>query len=77
MNFYLSSIYRSFINPAKAFCRFISDMIIKKNKNVIVIGLTCCFERNFEKSRQYKIKRYEDLRNDCIIENTNLTEKIV
>ena len=48
-----------------------------KNKNVIVIELTCCFETNFEKSRQYKTKRYEDVRNDCIIENTSLTKNYV
>ena len=74
MNFYLSQLreigYSIYIvieelsNPTKVFRQFIPDMVLMKNKNVIVIELTSCIEINFEKSRQYKIKCYENLRND-------------
>ena len=69
INFYLSQlreisypifiVIEEFSNPTKVFRQFIPDMVLVKNKNVIVIEFTGCIEINFEKSRQYIIKCYE------------------
>ena len=52
-------VIKEFSNPTKVFRQFNPDMVLVKNKNVIVIELTVCIEINFEKSRQYIIKCYE------------------
>lgn len=38
----------------------ITDMVLVKNKNVIITEFTCCLETSFKVSRQCKIKSYEN-----------------
>ena len=37
------------------------DIALKKEDEVIVIELTCCFETNLRKSNAYKKNRYKDI----------------
>ena len=37
------------------------DIALKKNDEVIIIELTCCFETNLEKSNEYKKQKYKDI----------------
>ena len=39
------------------------DIVIQENNKTTIIELTCPFETNLEKSRDYKKTRYKDLRN--------------
>ena len=38
------------------------DMVLKRDRHLIIIELTCCFETNFEKSRNFKIEKYESIK---------------
>ena len=52
-------------NPAELFNNLRPDVALLHDDELIVIELTCCFETNFTKSRQYKIDRYKHLEGDC------------
>ena len=53
-----------FKSPMQLFNRLIPDIVLAQNDKLIVIELTCCFETNFAKSRQYRINRYENIKKD-------------
>ena len=44
------------------------DIVVKINDKVIVIELTVCFDTNTEKSRLYKQNKYENLRQQLLIQ---------
>ena len=59
-------------NPGNLFNSQRPDIALKSGNNVYAIELTICFETNFEKSRNYKKTRYENLKlnlkdNKCIL----------
>ena len=45
--------------------------IVTTNGKVLLLELTVCHELNFEEARDYKEKRYRDLRKDLKINCTN------
>ena len=58
-------------NPAELFRTLRPDIVLLIADELIAIELTCCFETNFDKSRNYKKERYSDLESNC-----NLSVKI-
>ena len=44
------------------------DMVVKINNKIIAVELTVCFDTNTEKSRDYKTKRYRDLKSQLVVE---------
>lgn len=42
------------------------DIIIEERDRITVIELTCPYETNLKSSREYKLKRYENLRNELV-----------
>ena len=55
----------NFVNPAELFRSLRPDIALLKKDHLIAIELTCCFETNFSKSRNYKTDRYKNLQLDC------------
>ena len=54
-------------SPGELFRSFKPDVVLRKGSNIIAVELTCCFETNTNKSRAYKVDRYINLEEDCII----------
>ena len=44
----------------------------EKDKDIIVIELTICYEANTQKANDYKRNKYSDLRNDITLQCDNL-----
>ena len=42
------------------------DIVFVKGEEMVVVELTCCFETNTGRSRQYKQKRYKNLRSQLL-----------
>ena len=38
------------------------DFVLKRNHDIIVIELTCCFETNLVHSRNFKIEKYKNIK---------------
>ena len=53
-------------NPGSLFRSCRPDIVLLKNDMLYVIELTICFETNFIKSREYKTKRYQNLKDNLI-----------
>ena len=62
-----------FQSPNTIFESLRPDIVLCTNTIIYAIELTICFETNFVKSREYKLKRYENLRDNMIRSNKNLT----
>ena len=43
------------------------DIVIKENDSITAIELTCPFELNIIKSREYKENKYRELKNDLVV----------
>ena len=52
--------------PKAGMCRQRPDIVILERRRITIIELTCPFESNFNKSREYKVRRYNNLRNTLI-----------
>ena len=48
------------------------DIVLKKNKDKVVIEVKVCYVANTQKADDYKKKTYSDLRNDRIVDCENL-----
>ena len=47
---------------------FRADIVLIKDDTIYILELrtdTCCFETNTEKSRNFKMNKYIDIKNDC------------
>ena len=62
-------------NPGNLFSLQRPDIVLKLGNKIYCIELTVCFETNFEKSRNYKKSKYENLGNYLTNRNWSL-EKI-
>ena len=47
------------------------DIVLKNENQIIAIELTCSFENNIEKSREFKKRQYENLKNKLITPTSN------
>ena len=54
-------------NPAMCFRTMRPDVVLVDHDNMIVMELTVCFETNSIKSREYKKRRYKELKDDSLI----------
>ena len=61
----------SFPSPESLFESQRPDLVIVNGSQVYVLELTCCYEKNTTKSREYKKGRYERLRKQLLILCTN------
>ena len=52
-----------FPSPSDIFDDVRPDLILRTNDKVAVIELTCCYEQNIEKSKQYKLEKYANINN--------------
>ena len=52
-------------NPSELFRNLRPDIVLLKRDSLVSIELTCCFETNLINSRNYKIDRYCNLKEDC------------
>ncbi len=52
-------------NPIDLFHSFRLDIVMVKEDKIFILGLTCCLETHCEKSRDFKINKYEIIQNDC------------
>lgn len=50
------------------------DIALKKEDEVIIIELTCCFETNLRKSNDYKVNRYRDIDQKLRIRSLKITK---
>ena len=50
-----------FKTPTELFNRLIPDIVLVRNNKLVITELTCCFETNFGKPRQYKINSYKNI----------------
>ena len=46
--------------------RQLPDIVISENRRITIIELTCPFENNFNKSHEFKARRYNNLSNALI-----------
>ena len=65
--------YRS---PSELFKSSRPDLVIVKNNELTIIELTCCFETNIIKSRDYKIKKYCNIEKEVINRTYTIKSKI-
>ena len=56
----MDSIFRVI---AELFHSFHPDIVLVKDDTIYILELTCCFET--EKSRNFKMNKYIDIKNDC------------
>ena len=54
-------------NPRNLFKFKRPDIAIKENDSITAIELTCPFELNIIKSREYEDNRYKELKNDLVV----------
>ena len=54
-------------NPGNLFKSKRPAIIIKKNNSITTIELTCPFELNTIKSREYKENKYSEVKNDLVL----------
>ena len=47
------------------FHSFRPDIVLVKDDTIYILELTCCFETNTEKSRNFKMNKYIDIKNVC------------
>ena len=64
-------------NPSELFRNVRPDLVLKRNGKLISIELTCCFETNLAKSREYKIQKYQSIENDCYETNVSVEKLFV
>ena len=49
------------------------DIVILEKRRITIVELTCPFETNFNKSHEFKTKRYNNLRNALITPHAQFT----
>src|SRR6266496_64392 len=49
-----------FKNPEDLFTNILPDITVIHHGAAYILELTCCYERNLEKSKLYKIDKYKD-----------------
>ena len=51
--------------PNGLFNSFGPDVVLVRGSTIYILELTCCFETNSERSREFKIDKYKEIKNDC------------
>ena len=64
-------------NTFELFHRLRPDVAIVTATEVIIVELTCCFETNLQKSREYKIERYRNIGDDLIDQSKKLRKVFI
>ena len=64
-------------NTAELFHHFRPDAALIKDNEIIILELTCCFETNFKKSRDFKIEKYRNLKEDLIDQSKKLKKVFI
>ena len=77
LGFELFADLDGFKNPAELFNSSRPDIAMKIGNELYVIELTSCYETNFTKSRDYKIKRYSKLTDNLNDKNLNLRKMFI
>jgi len=54
-----------FKNPEELFTNILPDITVLHNNKAYILELTCCYERNLESSRLYKVEKYKDPASSC------------
>ncbi len=54
-----------FKNPEDLFTNILPDITVIHHGAAFILELTCCYERNLEKSKLYKIDKYKDASLSC------------
>ena len=57
--------------PSELFETQRPDIVFLKGEEMVLVELTCCFESNTGRSRQYKQKRYENLQSQLLVPCSN------
>ena len=52
-------------NPNGLFHSFRPDVVLIRGSTIYILELTCCFETNSERSREFKIDKYKEIKKDC------------
>lgn len=47
-------------NPQDLYTSIIPDITVLRGSRAVILELTCCYEKNIEKSRLYKLDKYKD-----------------
>ena len=53
------------------------DIAVKNGNKLMVIEISCCYETNFVKTRNYEIERYSKLQDLCVDKNFRVTKLYV
>ena len=56
------------------FHSFRPDIVLVKDDTIYILELTCCFETNTEKSTNFKMIKYIDIKNDCTREDLDIVK---
>ena len=75
MGFELFADLDGFRNPAEFFNGPRPDILLKIGNELTAIELSCCYENNFTKAHEYKIKRYENLK-DSLVNKEHVLSKL-
>ena len=54
-------------NPGNLFKSKRPDIVLKESDSIAAIELTCPFELNIIKSKEYKENKYRELKNDLVV----------
>ena len=77
MGFELFADITGFKNPEVLFNGPRPDIVLKIGNELYAIELSCCYETNFVKTRNYKVERYDQLQNLCVDKNVKVTKLFV
>ena len=77
VGFELFADLTGFKNPEILFNGPRPDIVVKIGNKLTVIELSCCYETNFVKARDYNIESYSKLQDLCIHKNFRVTKLYV
>ena len=56
----------TFQTPSTLFSNILPDITVVHHNKAFILELTCCYERNLEKSKLYKIEKYSEASKACL-----------
>src|SRR6266849_5333197 len=54
-----------YTHPETLYTSILPDVTVVRKECAHILELTCCYEQNFEKSRQYKLEKYHNPERGC------------
>ena len=77
IGFSLYADLEGFQSPSEFFNGPRPDIIVQEGNELHVIELSCCYESNFVNTREYKVKRYHDLKKFRVNKNFTINTMFV